>query len=415
MHTLPATLFKSYLKNYSGLPPAAWRGITLSLFESTLMGLFYFLSIYFIQDLNFNIAIAGTILSFYGLGAMAGGILSGKLSDLTQPYRISIISLVLQAFGYFVLIFLKSFYLLAFIMFLLGIASYSFITSNQVFVLKNCDTHEPLKLRAINLLSTSSNLGLAISAIIISAVAGLGFHILFFVTSLLLFLIATFLIKNKKQFSLNETPTVIEHQHSNELMVKKPKKRITLLVLCCVLLIGMIVSQLGVSYTIYIQETFPTLGLKAVSILFALNSILVVLLETPIGNYFSNYNKLLMVGIGSFLIGLGMYMLTLSSFFIIAILACCVYTLGEIIFFCMAQFVCYQNADENQKGFSLGLFRLVYASSRIAGPVTGGFVYYHFGANMLWLLSGMIGSLCLFSCVYFKDLLGPAQSSLCRT
>jgi MFS family permease len=86
-----------------------------------------------------------------------------------------------------------------------------------------------------------------------------------------------------------------------------------------------------------------------------------------------------------------------------AIFSCIIYTMGEIIFFSVSQLVCYENGLQNKKGTSLGLYRMVYASSRVLGPTIGGFVYSLFGASVIWTASGVIGVMCLLGCLYFKN------------
>ncbi len=110
-----------------------------------------------------------------------------------------------------------------------------------------------------------------------------------------------------------------------------------------------------------------------------------------------------MVGVGGLLIGLGIGMLAFSSTYFVAIISCVVYTFGEIIFFSMAQLICYQNSPAQKKGRGLGMYRMVYAMSRIVGPSAGGLIYLKLGGDMVWALCAMIGLLCFFTCNYFKS------------
>ena len=179
-------------------------------------------------------------------------------------------------------------------------------------------------------------------------------------------------------------------------------KKATRIVLFCVLFTGAIVAQLSTTYSLYIQDSFPDWGVQGVSLLFALNSFLVVILEAPIGGFLNDCNKVLMVGIGAFFIGIGMGLLSISAVFLFAVFACFIYTIGEMIFFSMAQLVCYQKSDEQKKGQSLGAYRMAYASSRFVGPTVGGIIYQYLGGQVLWGLSGLIGIVCLGLCYHFR-------------
>lgn len=353
------------------------------------MGVFYFLSVYFVSELHLSIAQASAIVSFYGIGAIAGGLLGGKLSDKLSPMSVTITSLLIQALAYLLLLYLHNINLLMVDMVLLGVASYSFITSCQLWVLTQC-REETQKIKALNLLATSSNLGLALSALLVSYFAMYGFKTILMTTGVGFLLLASGLFNFKNtpvsQAVVAATPKTSQGSHN-------------WLVLASVFLVGMIVSQLGSTYAIYVQQHFPALGIQAVSILFFVNSLLVVILGTPLGNYLADFSKMKMVGVGGFLIGLSMLMLALHASFQFALLACAVYSIGEIIFFCMAQYVCYQSGSDDKKGHNLGLFRMVYAGSRVAGPIAGGVIYQQLGAATLWYGCGLIGVLCLINCI----------------
>jgi MFS family permease len=140
--------------------------------------------------------------------------------------------------------------------------------------------------------------------------------------------------------------------------------------------------------------------MKAISFLFAINSLLIVFCQTPLVNLFKNSNKLLIAGIGSFLIGTGMSILGFSFTFALAIFSCIVYTAGEMIFFPLTQLICYENGPDNKKGLCLGMFRMTYAASKVLGPIIGGIIYSRWGGNMIWSLSGCIGIICLTAYIY---------------
>lgn len=400
------TLGKSYFQNYAGLPSLCWRGIFLNFFESFLVGIFYFFSIYFVNVLHLNLATTGSIISCYGMGAIAGGFIGGRLSDKFSASFVLACSLLIQSLGYFALIKLQNTTLISLDVFILGIAAYSFITSNYLCVLNSSIGKDGQKLKAINLLSTASNLGLALSAIVIAMMIPYGFKNIFLISGSILSLLSLYLFLQEKK-RLMSGNIEVQTTSQNDLIlspkvVNKSNLSVMWFILFSTLFIGAIVSQRSTTYSIYIQTAFPDLGVKAISILFTLNTLMVVILEVPIGNYFREYNKILLVGIGGFLIGIGMLLLSFSYFFMIACIACIIYTLGEILFFCMAQYVAYQKGDYQKRGHRMGIYRTFYAASRVIGPFVGGRLYHHLGADVVWFVSGWIGLCCLTACVYFK-------------
>jgi MFS family permease len=278
-------------------------------------------------------------------------------------------------------------------LFIIGIGSYGFITSNHVWTLAQCKKNERLK--AINLLDVVSNLGLALAGILIGFVSTNHFIYVFFTSSCLLCLTAFSLILLNKRQS-NTTVALEDHEVSN------PGSKIIYFVLLCLLMVGFIISQVNSTYPVYLQTIFQTMGTKSFGILFTLNAILVVIFQAPIVNWLGHINKILLMGLGGFLLGLGMFFLNFAYAFWVAIVSCVMTTTGEILFFSVAQLICYEKGSANKKGHSLGAFRAVYAISRVVGPAVGGVVYQRYNAESLWALCFMLGLFCMLTSYAFR-------------
>lgn len=89
------------------------------------------------------------------------------MSDKISPVLICIFSLMLEGIAFICLIFLDSPPLLSLDLFLLGTATYSLITSTYILTLSACQENKSQRLKAINILETTSNLGLGLAALLI--------------------------------------------------------------------------------------------------------------------------------------------------------------------------------------------------------------------------------------------------------
>ncbi len=395
------TLFKKYLANYSELSKQCWQSICLTFIESLATGICFFLSLYFVNILHISIANTGLLLSLYGVGTIFGGILAGKLSDHLSTKTISIASLLMQSIAFFLFTQLKDKNLLMLNMFIIGLCTYGFMTANNVWMLKQCQNNGEMRLKSINIARAASNLGMGVSGIMIGILDVNQFHALFYFSSITLIFSSIYL----NFFVVDTQLFAIQKNISSDINLEIKKyhnKKIIFLMLLCLFLIGLIISQLSVTYPVYIQHTFPQMGASAVSILFILDTLLIVFFQAPLVNCLKNFNKIFLAGIGAFLMGFGMFILNFSFMFYTAIISCLIWTTGEMIFIAMAQFVCYECGVKKKKGQIMGFFQAISASSRVVGPVAGGFIYYHFGGNMLWFLSMIIGATCLFLCSWFK-------------
>jgi MFS family permease len=321
------------------------------------------------------------MIACYGAGTIIGAFVGGKLSDRFSPGMISGISLIIEAMAYLILIKNHHFYFLMINLFFIGISAYSFITSNSLWVLAKCHANENLRLQALNILNVASNVGLGFSAVLMSFVTFKDFPPLFGVSSLILFCVSMYIfVLEKKSFT--------QYVHQNIKVGSISKKiyydKIIMYVYLSLFCMGIIIAQTNSTYPLFLQETFPTMGMKSFSILFTVNTLMVVLFQTVLVDRFKKNNKISIIVFSVFFLGFSMLILKYSCNFSIALLSMIIMTIGEILFFSISQFICYEKSANNKKGQNLGIYRMVFACSRIAGPCVGAFIYQQFGSPQLW-------------------------------
>lgn len=278
-------------------------------------------------------------------------------------------------------------------LFLLGFSAYGFKTSNSVWILNQCKQDSKTRYKTISISHVASNLGLGLSGFFISFMTQFGFQSIFYLSGILLLFSAMYIL-----FQVSDDYIINRNRQDQKLASLATSKTI-IVTLSCVFLVGLIIAQLGSTYPLYIQESFPKLGIHAVSILFILDTFLIVFFQAPLTSYLSNQNKFFITGFGALLMGTGMLILIYATTFSIAIFSCVIWTTGEMLFISTAQLLCYEGSKEHKKGQNLGLFQTVFASSNIIGPVVGGTIYHYMGGNILWYCSAVIGVLCCFICL----------------
>ncbi|ODN43202.1 hypothetical protein BGC07_10075 [Piscirickettsia litoralis] len=281
------------------------------------------------RDLGLSVGSATFIISCYGVGKILGGFLSGKLVDKFSANSVSAVSLLIMAFLFLIMAYLRDVYSLSLSGLIIGILAYGFITSNSVWVLNSCEKSSKMKLKAINMLSVSSNLGIGIAAAIVSLFAVAGFIIIFYISFFSLLTASIFLfLQDKHSDSLG-------NDFSEELSSDKKRgnKKVLLLALGCLFFIGIAVAEKTALYVVYLHQNFPQYSISLIGLLFMLNPIMVVFAQAPIVNSFQNKNKILVLGLGAFLMGLGLIVLCFSFVFVIAVISMIVWTIGEMLIF----------------------------------------------------------------------------------
>jgi predicted MFS family arabinose efflux permease len=402
---------RKYTANYKGLSKFCWQGIMLICINSFTIGICFFLSLYFFNIQHLSTSMTGLLLSCYGLGTVFGGLVSGKLSDTWSPRLISIFSLLIQSGAFFLLTYLDSVLTLMPNLFFLGFAAYGFKTSNNAWILNMCIEDVKLRYKTISISHVASNFGLGLSGAFIACMVTYGFESIFYLSGLLLSCSALYLLFLKN----TDTITSIETQET-DLLSPSTTSQMIFLILSCVFLVGLIIAQLGSTYPLYIQKSFPSLGVQAVSILFILDTFLIVLFQAPLTALVTSQNKLLVTGFGALLMGIGMLVLSISSIFVLAIISCIIWTTGEMLFISTAQLLCYEGSNNQKRGQNLGLFQTVFAASNVLGPTLGGVIYQYWSGNLLWYCSAVIGVVCFFLCWHFSRTntnTTPQKGSIC--
>lgn len=393
-----------YTSNYKGLPKDCWGAIYLSLINAISIGVCFFLSLYFVETLKFTMFQVGLLMSAYGIGTAMGGIIGGRLCDTFKPTLVVSISLSFQGFLFLILSNVHTIYYLMLNMLILGISFYTFKTANNVSLLQLCDNDHDLRFKGLGLLYAASNLGLGISGVLIGFIAFYGYKRIFYIAATLLIgssFYSIFFYKWSNLINRNSNPAQIERESFVKL--NKNDKLILILILLFLFFVGIIISQLSCTYPIYIKKSFPLFGNSAVGILFILDTVLIVLFQAPLAAYISKFNSLKVLGVGAFSMGFGMLILSTTYSFIFAILSCCFWTMGEMLFLPIAQNICYEKSDDLKKGQNIGYFQSTYVISTVIGPLLGGYVYTEISANAMWYFSFIIGITCLLICLSLKD------------
>lgn len=388
-----------YIDNYRGMPAQSWITTTYTFIQSIVIGVCYFISLYFINTLNITISTTGILLSCYGAGTITGGYLSGRLSDLIGYQLISRISLVIEIICLILLSQFTSVNTLMIALFFLGFSIYSFKTSNDICLLKQCHIDPNLRVRAMNISRAAMNLGLGISGLFIGIFTDYDFSRIFYFFSILLTITLLIHLCSNHSYQESNSSNHIDHAthpaHFTQFNI-----HIISLTMFCLFNVGLMIAQLGTTYPIYVKDLFPSLGMKAVSILYLVDTILIAFAQVPLTTIINQFDKIILLGFGAILMGIGMLILSFSIYFWIAIISCIAWTTGEMIFMPTAQILCYENGREHQKGHSMGLFQATYASSAVLGPTLGGYVYHHMSGNAVWYTCFTLGIICFSVCCF---------------
>jgi predicted MFS family arabinose efflux permease len=151
-------------KAFSGLSPKIWLLALMMFINRSGTMVVAFMIIYCTQKLHFTIEQAGVVMMSFGIGAIAGSYLGGKLTDIFGYFYVQFTSLCIGGILFFVVAQLHTFPLLCVSVTVLAIFGEAYRPANAVSI-AHFSTPENLT-RSISLVRIAINTGWAIGPVI---------------------------------------------------------------------------------------------------------------------------------------------------------------------------------------------------------------------------------------------------------
>ena len=348
-----------------------------------------FLTIFLTKSLGFSLIEAGLATSVFGIGSLAGSWLGGWLSDRIGTYRVIFWSLVLSAFGFWALIFVKTFYPFCLVIFIASTFAESFRPATLAAI-ADYSTKEN-QTRAISLIRLAINLGIAIGPAIGGLVAGLfGYHWLFILDGLTCLLAAIFLI-----FALKPKASQSKKEETAPQKIKSAYLDYVFILFMFICLINDIAfMQILSTIPLYFKEVY-TLTESQIGLFFTVNGLLIFLVEMPIIYLLEKRFKSMEPVIwGALLMGIGhLAFVVLPIGWAAIILYTLLISFGEIINFPFTTSISIERSNESQRGQYMGLMTMMFSLTFILAPIIGTSIVDRFGFNNLWISMGLINIL----------------------
>ncbi len=387
-----------YKNAYAGLSREVWLLSVISLINRAGSMVFPFMTIYLTQSLNFSFKEAGVIMSFFGLGSVAGAYIGGWLTDRIGDFKVQFWSLIATSFVLFFILKAQTFWGIAFMAFMLSLTADAFRPANKVAVAKYSKPEN--RTRSFALLRLALNMGFAIGPAMGGILAAWkGYDWLFYADALTC-LAAAFLFRftmkddfKERQKAQNKTAL-----RDNQELATSPYKDFNFLFFLFIIgLLAFAFLQFFYTIPVFFKQQ---LGLdeSQIGIFMGLNGLLIMVLEMPLVYLAEKKNQpFKIMAIGAFLVGIGfLCFLIPTNWAGIAALGILVLTLGEIYYMPFASAWVANRSNESNRGQYMALYSMSWATASVVAPAAGFQMIESLGFNGLWLVLcvvGLIGSL----------------------
>jgi MFS family permease len=382
----------SYRDAYTGHNRDVWILSVASLINRSGTMVLPFLILFLTEERAFSAADAGKVLALYGIGGMLASYLGGWMGDRFGPGRVMQASLALTGIGFLVLGRLHDRTALVLTIAFVGVAGEMFRPANATALASASPPGGRAKAFALYRLAV--NAGMTLGPAIGGFLALRDYDLLFIVdgvTCLLAALLLRLTFQDKARTAQASATDPVEPTAAAPAPALSVWRNVPLqLVLFLNFLMAVVVFQTQSTLPLELHDnqgfTEADIGL-----VFAINTIVIVLFEMVLVQAVSKYSPLKMVGLGSFLFCLGFGLLPFGSGFVYVAFTILVWTVGEMLAFPIVAAVIADMAGEANIGRAMGLFNLAFATAFVVAPLAGTWVYENFGSDVLWYGCGVLG------------------------
>jgi predicted MFS family arabinose efflux permease len=394
-----------YWKDLRYLPRPVWVVCATTLVNRAGSMVLTFLVLYLTRERGFTAEHAGFVLFLYGLGAICGAPLAGRLADRIGSVPLMRASLFASGAGLLLYPLARSHAAIFAVTFVLAILTESFRPAAMSFFGEAVPTAK--RKSAFALYRLAINLGMAIGPAVGGLLATISFRWLFVAdgaTSLaaaLVLALSGMTLPGPRRVPAAHLTTATRVRLSTAAHAD-PR---FLFFLASVLPVTVVFFQHISSMPLFVVRD---LGLSAATfgLLFSLNCLLIVILEVPLNAMTAHWPHRRTLSIGALLSGAGFGAMAFARGVPSLAATVVLWTFGEMLFFPASAAYATDIAPESRRGEYSGLYTMVFSMAFAIGPWAGTVVFERFGARVLWGLTFLLGA---FAAAMFLRMPEPAH------
>lgn len=377
-----------YLDAYRGLSAPAWMLALVMLINRSGAMVIPFLGVYMINHLSFSLEDTGTVLSCFGIGAVAGSFAGGWLTDKVGHFKVQLFSLILTVPMFFLLPELNTVMKLAIGVFMLSLISETFRPANSVSIAYYSKPDNII--RSFSLNRMAMNLGFSIGPALGGFLAAISYTFLFYGNAIAAFFSAILFFIYFRNRKGNEKKSGVEIEN-NGLKDRSPYKDVLFMlfsILCSIFTICFfqLLSTLPLYYREVYQMTEANIG-----VILAFSGVVVFLLEMLLVHIAEKrLSPRDIIVLGTLLCGFSFLTLNLAHGMWVLYTAMFVLCLAEILAMPFMATITLQRSTINTRGAYMGINSLSVSVAHVFSPFIGTRVAAIYGFPVLWWGTAMV-------------------------
>ncbi|MED7789199.1 MFS transporter [Francisella sp. 19X1-34] len=354
------------------------------IFLNSVVQMISVLGTLFLHNLGYTALNIGFIFTFFGIGSLIGGYLGGVLSDRFPITKIIKISLVGNAIFIGIFPFYNMFAYFLICMLIIGFFCGIF-RPLAILLLFECNKGLISESRLIAYRRVSINLGFSIGAATLGFLYEYNSRLAFLTISIILifgFFLSRFIVVDTKKKHKEDVASINKSASNNYIFY----------ILNIILVISLIIlNQNKTTYNIFL-ESFASISVKDISLLFALNGLIIIFLQIPLSHIFNKLSYAVACFYGMLFLALGIGMTGVIGSFSLAIISCVLWTIGEMVLY-PPLLIYIINSSNYSKGRTMGIYQVFYSVGSLVAPLLGTLIY-DYSPQLLWSTFLILGVVC---------------------
>lgn len=389
-----------------GLPPTYWLIWTGTLINRLGGFVIPFLTLYLTSQREIPVSQAALMVSFFGAGSFIAQLTGGELTDRLGRRPVMLTSFLVTPVAMITLGLAQAIPLIAVSTFAVGFFTDLYRPAVGAAIADLVPSES--RTRAYGYNYWAINLGAAIAPVIAGLLANYNYLALFIgdaFTTLAFGLIVFFGIRETRPVEAQEA----RHATPGERLAQLKREPILLLFSLLALFFGMVYMQGFV--TLPVDMGSHGLGPEQYGLAVATNGFLIVLVSIPVSNMAGGWPRFEAMAAAAVFLGIGFGFTALADSPLLFALSVGIWTLGEIAASAVAPAIIADLAPVELRGLYQGIFGSAWGLAFFFGPLIGGWVFEHLGADILWGSCLVIG---LMLALGFLGMRAPARRRMQR-
>ncbi len=376
-------------ESVSGLPREFWWLWTSTLVNRLGAFVATFMALYLTLDRGYSASYAGLVAALHGLGGVVSSLGAGVMTDRLGRRPTLLVAQTSTAASVALLGFMRDPVAIAAVAFLVGMASNASRPAVQAMM---ADIVRPEdRIRAFSLNYWAINLGFAISSMGAGFIAEFSYLAGFLIEAGMTLVCAVLVFVKLPESRPGKTS--LDDGSAGEPPVS----------LMTVLRDGRYMSVVGLSFLVALIFQQGYLGLPVAmgeagftpadfGLAIAVNGVLIVVLQIPVTRFIEHRDPRRLLVASSLLAGYGFGLTAFAGSVGVFALTVCVWTLAEIVNAPTQTGLVVRLSPVHGRGRYQGMYTMSWAVASLVAPLMSGFVIDHWGAEWLWGMCAVVGT-----------------------